>query len=260
MKKYSPEVHKFIVENVKGTTTKDLAELVNAKCGTDFTESKMKSYKCNHGLKSGTRCGLPAGAPSKQFPAAIKKFIEANHVGIGPKEMTELLNKTFKTSYAHKQLTAYYRNHSLDSGLKGYFQKGHVPVNKGTKGVYGVGGNRTSFKKGHKSHNWVPIGSERISKDDYVQVKIQDGKRQYNWRGKHILIWEQHNGPLPKGHAVLFGDGDKRNFNINNLLLVSRAQLARLNQNGLIQNDADLTRTGIVIADVIQKIADAKRR
>ena len=73
MKKYSPEVHKFIVENVKGTTTKDLAELVNARFGTDFTESKMKAYKGNNKLKSGTRCGLPAGAPSKQFPDGTTK-------------------------------------------------------------------------------------------------------------------------------------------------------------------------------------------
>jgi len=122
-----------------------------------------------------------------------------------------------------------------------------------------MGPNKTSFKKGHKPHNWVPIGSERITKDGYVQIKIQEGKFQKNWRGKHILVWEEHNGPVPEGHAVIFGDGNNRNFDIDNLILVSRAQLLKLNQQGLIKNDADLTRTGVIIADLQMKISERSK-
>ena len=42
MKKYSEEVKAFIADNVQGITEKDLAILVNAKFGLDFTESKNK--------------------------------------------------------------------------------------------------------------------------------------------------------------------------------------------------------------------------
>jgi hypothetical protein len=58
---------------------------------------------------------------------------------------------------------------------------------------------------------------------------------------------------------VIFGDGDKQNIDISNLMLVSRKQLVRLNQNGLIQGDIELTRTGIIIADVMSKIGERRK-
>lgn len=133
---------------------------------------------------------------------------------------------------------------------------GSHPWNKGKKGISYEGMKATQFKKGHKPHNWVPVGSERITPDGYVQIKVQEGKKQHNWKGKHILIWEAANGPVPKGHVIIFGDGNKRNFDLNNLLLVSRKQLVRLNQKNLIANDAELTKTGIIIADIYNKIGE----
>lgn len=256
MRKYSDEVKDFIEENVKGRTTKDLMELVNAKFGTDFTESKMKVYKTNNKLKSGTPLGLPAGRATDLYSEEIIQFIAENHAGIGPREMTNLLNETFGTNYTNTQLKAYYGNRKLDSGLKGYFSKGHVPANKGVKGMGGW--EPTQFKEGHRPANWVPIGSERVNGDGYVDVKVLDGQKQKNWKGKHICIWEDHHGPVPEGYAVIFGDGDRRNFDVDNLIAVSKGQLATLNRKGLIQKDADLTRTAIAVVDIIQKISERK--
>ena len=259
MRKYSDEVKNFIAENVQGTRTKDLVEIVNAKFGTEFTHSKMRAYMKNHNLKNGMPTGIAKDSPTDLYPAEVRKFIKENHVGIGPKDMANLLNETFGTSYTHSQLKAWYARNKLDSGIKGYFKKGEVPWNKGKKGVNGEGGKATQFKKGNKPHNWVPIGSERITKDGYLEVKIQEGKFQKNWRGKHLLIWEKHNGPIPPGHAVIFGDGNKRNFNLDNLILVSRAQLVRMNQKGLIYGNTELTKTGAVIADIYNKIGERKK-
>lgn len=256
MKKYSEDVKKFIAENAQGITTKDLAALVNAEFGLDFTESKMKSFKKNHNLRSGRR-GVPAGRPSKVYPDEVKGFINEHHVGVGPKAMAELLNKTFGTSYTHIQLKGYYANHKINSGVTGYFPKGHIPANKGKKGVSYDGMKATQFKKGHMPHNYKPVGTERVNGDDYVDIKIADPNK---WKGKHILVWEAANGPVPKGHVIVFGDGNRRNFDPDNLLLVSRAQLARLNQNNLIQNDAELTKAALVIADIRNKIGERKRQ
>lgn len=258
MRQYPEEVKKFITENIKGITTKDLILLVNTKFGTDFTEKKMQSFKKNHGLKNG-RKGIPIGRPSKIYPDEVKKFIKENYTGVGPKEMAAKLNETFGTSYTHSQLKAWYANHNLNSEVTGFFPKGHVPANKGMKGITYEGMKATQFKKGNKPANWVPIGTERISKDGYVEIKIADGKLNKNWRAKHIVIWENANGPVPKGHAVIFGDGNNRNFDLKNLILVSRKQLVRLNQNHLIQNDIELTKTGIIIADIYSKISERKK-
>ncbi len=252
--RYPKEIKDFIAKNVAGTTTKDLAKLVNDKFGTDFTEAKMKSYKSNNKLKSGTPTGLPAGRPTKQYPEEIKKFIFETHIGVGHKDMAELLNKEFGTNYTKMQMKSYYGRHKLNSGLDGRFEKGHIPANKGKKGIGGW--EPTQFKKGHKPANYMPVGSERINGDGYVDIKIADPNK---WKAKHHIIWEEHNGMIPKSHAVIFGDGNSRNFDLDNLILVSRQQLLILNRNNLIQEDADLTRTGVIIADLHQKIYEKKR-
>lgn len=63
---------------------------------------------------------------------------------------------------------------------------------------------------------------------------------------------------MRKGYAVIFGDGNRQNVNINNLILVTRQQLLILNKNKLIQNHVDLTRTEVIIADLYQKLRDVK--
>lgn len=172
-------------------------------------------------------------------------------------EIQSAFIKKFGWDIKVSQIKSYMANNKINSGTKGYFPKGHVPANKGTKGG---GWEPTQFKKGSIPPNRLPIGSERIdSKDGYVYVKIQDGHLNKNWKQKHVLIWEQHNGLVPKGHNVIFGDRNNRNFEPNNLILVTKQQMLVLNRHKLIQNDAELTKTGLIIADLMTKISQRKR-
>lgn len=187
------------------------------------------------------------------------RFIEQHVPGRSNQELTELVNNHFGLDLTFVQIKAFKKNHKLSSGLDGRFPKGHTPFNKGLKGLKGVivGGKETQFKSGHLPHNYKPVGTERVNADGYVDIKIADPAK---WRGKHLLVWEKHNGrPVPPGHVVIFGDGNRRNFDPDNLILVSRKQLATLNKKNLIQNDAELTRTGIIIADIYQKIGERKK-
>ena len=114
------------------------------------------------------------------------------------------------------------------------FKKGMVPHNKGVKGITYPGCVATQFKKGVRQgiaiKLYQPIGTERISKDGYLQRKINDDMPlQKRWRGVHIIVWEEVNGPLPKGHAVTFRDGNRKNLAYENLELVSRADLMKRN-------------------------------
>lgn len=184
------------------------------------------------------------------------KFIADNVKGRTVKELTKLFNDHFNLNLSVNQLRAFKKNHSLTSDLDFkdfWFKKGRVPYNKGKP----IGGWKpTQFKKGRKPHNYKPVGTERVNGDGYVDIKIADPNK---WRGKHLLVWEEHNGPIPKSHCVIFGDGDRRNFDPHNLILVSRKQLAMLNKHNLIQSDADLTRTGVIIADIYQAIGERKK-
>jgi hypothetical protein len=190
-----------------------------------------------------------------QFTPVQKEFIRSNVPGRSNADLTELFNRKFELNVRMAQLKAFKKNNKISSGLTGKFEHGHIPVNKGKKGI-SRGGVATHFKKGHKPYNYVPVGSERVNGDDYVDIKIADPNK---WKGKHILEWESHNGPVPKGYAVIFGDKNRRNFDQENLILVSRKLLATLNRKRLIQHNADFTRTGIIVANIYQKIGDRKR-
>lgn len=116
----------------------------------------------------------------------------------------------------------------------GCFGKGNVPRNKGTSFNPGGRSVETQFKprqrQGKAVTLYVPIGTERVSKDGYLQRKINDDMPMHaRWRGVHLINWEAVNGPLPAGHALKFRDGDKRNTSLDNLELVTRAELMRLN-------------------------------
>lgn len=110
------------------------------------------------------------------------------------------------------------------------FKPGQRPWNKGMKGL-DLSGGKGQFQKGQKPHSYAPVGSERITKDGYRQRKMTDtGYPPRDWRMVHHLVWEAHTGAqVPPGHALVFRDGDKTNTAIENLELVTRADLMRRN-------------------------------
>ena len=197
--------------------------------------------------------------PMHWYTTTEIQFLRDNVKGRSHAEITALFNKRFKTNLTLQQIKGTLKRYNLTTGRDGRFSPGHVPFNKGMKGL-NIGGEATQFKPGNRPANWVPVGTERVNADGYVEVKIQDGKLQKNWKGKHILLWEEANGPVPKGHALIFADGNRLNVTLDNLLLVSRKELAVINKRGLISNDPELTRTGVVVADVLLKIGERKRK
>ncbi|MDU4326945.1 MAG: HNH endonuclease signature motif containing protein [Clostridium celatum] len=188
-----------------------------------------------------------------KFTEEQGRFIREECIGITSFELTKLFNEKFNTELGVNQIRAYKKNHKIRSGLNTTFKKGDEPFNKGTKGICKP--NKTSFKKGNTPYNTLPVGSEAIRDDGYIQVKIAEPNK---WELKQRLIYEQYKGKIPKGYKVLFGDGNKRNFSIENLILVSNKQLQVMNNKKLIQNDADLTKTGLLIADVIIKMNELR--
>jgi hypothetical protein len=110
------------------------------------------------------------------------------------------------------------------------FKKGQAPWNKGTNWTAGGRSAETRFGKGHKPHNWVPVGSERVTKDGTLQRKVSDtGYIPRDWKAVHAIKWEQYRGPIPPGHIVIFRNGDRRDFRLRNLQLISRVENMKRN-------------------------------
>lgn len=150
------------------------------------------------------------------------------------------------------------------TGRDGRLQPGHVPANKGKKMPYNVNSARTQFKKGSRTGRanevYKTIGTERLSKDGYLERKIHDGlPMQSRWRAVHLVNWEKLNGPLPKGMVLKCLDCDKRNTAPSNWEAVPQGVNALLNSrwSSLRYNDAPEELKPTIMA--ISKLKYAKK-
>lgn len=260
VRRYSTEMIDYISEITPGRYTKEITKMFNEKFGMDLTTGQMKSLKSNRGIWSGVKKKNPNPPANKIFSNEQEQFIRDHYQGIDNQELTDLLNEQFNTQFTRAQVKTWKNRNKLDSGLKGYFEPGHVPINKGTKGMFNVGGNSGSFKKGDQPKNYKPIGTERIDRDGYVLVKVRDeGIWNERWRHKHRIVWEKANGPIPDGHVLIFRDQDKSNVCIDNLMLVTKRQHLQLNRNGWRFDDPELQKIGITLADMKIKMGDLER-
>ncbi|MDP2410399.1 MAG: HNH endonuclease signature motif containing protein [Pseudolabrys sp.] len=129
-------------------------------------------------------------------------------------------------------LNALRKRKGWKTGRSGCFVKGIVPANKGKTMPYHPNSARTRFKKGNLPHNTNYAGHERVSKDGYVEISVQQTNPHTGFERRYVLkhrwIWEQANGPIPEG-MCLKCKGDQLNTDPANWELVPRALLPRLN-------------------------------
>lgn len=256
MKKYPEEVSKYIREHVHGTTAKQLAEDLNRmfseKHKIEFTAQKIKSYKSNHKLKSETTGGNPKGV-SLVYPEDMEEFVRSIAEGKTTKEITEAVNKRYGAgTITEKKMRAYKKNHGIVSGVDTKFKKGRVG-NKGqkmSKDTYEKV-KKTMFQKGHTPANKMQIGEVTRTTDGYLIRKIQDhGTQRERFEFVHRAVWEQHNGPIPKGKIVSFLDGNRENCDIDNLFLIDNETNLEMNRRKLRYQEAELTKVGKSIAEL----------
>lgn len=183
-----------------------------------------------------------------------KEYLQEIVEGKSYKEIQELMNGKFKYKFTISQIKGAIGRYGLNTGLTGRFEKGNIPFNKGTKGL--TSANKTSFKKGNKPINHRPVGSERVTVDGYIEIKVAEPNK---WRLKHQVVYEKYKGKVPKGYTIIFADKNRQNFDMDNLIIVSRNELLVMNKNKLIYEDKDITKTGINIAKVIIKTTERKK-
>ena len=130
-----------------------------------------------------------------------------------------------------KQLSIYMDAHSMRRGVNnlGQFNSRQVPWNKGMK-FPDMKSNSSWFKKGSEPWGTRKVGSIRQQRiQGYIQVQIKTRRKKRN--GKYGLwvpigrwVWEQHNKRrIPKKHVIRILDGNPWNYDIANLVLVSRS-------------------------------------
>lgn len=195
----------------------------------------------------------------KKYTDDIIDFLREIAPGKTYKEIVEIFNKKYDLEMTTEKLSSLLGRKKIKTGTAGCFRKGFIPWNKGKKGY--MGANKTSFKKGNTPANWLPVGSETISKEGYTLIKVNnEGSMWQRWALKHRVVWEQyHKKKIPKGAVIIFADGDRSNLDIGNLICVTREELKVLNKCRLISSVPELTKTGLNIAKIKIKLAELRK-
>lgn len=119
------------------------------------------------------------------------------------------------------------------TGRTGHFKPDQIAPNNGFKVWENPKSVATRFRKGQDPHNTRELGAERITRDGYVEISVDQvnphtgyGRR---FVQKHRWLWEQLNGPVPKGMRLKCLDGDKTNTDPANWEPLPMAFAPRLN-------------------------------
>lgn len=184
--------------------------------------------------------------PKVRWDAALSEVVELLYPDMVTAQLAELIGVSKSAVYQRATLLGLHKSPTFVAdiararmtpdhpGRAHVFAGGHTPWNKGTKGLQ-LGGEATQFKKGHKPHTWLPIGSYRISGDGQLERKVNDlpGANHVRWHPVARLVWEAAHGPVPKGHMVVFKPGQRTKIlseiTLDRVECISRGENARRN-------------------------------
>lgn len=189
-------------------------------------------------------------------------FLRKNYQHYPNKELVEIFEKKFGVPFTIDKLKNAKKSFKIGGKTypnKGRFYKGMIPWNKGkTMGEETRKKlERTWFKKGRSYYlNAKPLGSTRVDTNGYKVIKLaKSGK----WKLFSRYMYEKyHNVELKDDEVIIFADRNKDNFDKDNLVKVNRKELLYLNENKLIFEDKDLTKSGVVVSKM--EIAINERR
>ena len=149
-----------------------------------------------------------------------------------------MFNRHFNTAVTARIVGEICRNHGFTNGLDCRYAEGHT------------------VNLGRKYDHAQPDGSEYVNAAGYIIMK-HNGV----WRGKHTILWEQSHGqPVPEGHYIVFGDGNKSNLSIDNLHCVSASQSGILNNFKLRSEEPELAKVGVALAGLYATINKRKKK
>lgn len=254
---YTSEHLDWLRENYPRMGMAELTAAFNEYFLLSKSLGQIKSTLQNHRITCGRSLGLLNKGRSIYTPEHLD-WLRENYPLMSIRELTENFNIIFEQQITAGTLHSVCKRFGIQCGRNGHFKLGVSPWNTGTKGL--VAANSGSFRQGDCPVNWLPVGAERINGDGYRDRKLTDtGVGRVDWVPVHRIMWEQANGPLPVGRAVIFIDGDKTNITLDNLQDVSRGELAVLNKQGFSALPIELRRTFIATVK-LQVVANKLQR
>ena len=172
----------------------------------------IKALKDNFGLYGANekgikywfakRLGMTTVYGRHDFSDEEKEFIKKYYPDHGPEKTAEMLNEIFETNRTINSVKIM-ANSKLGLSVSDSF------INEL---------NKIKHEKMVKAHIKEPKSIRKETRKDgriCYKMKADDGK----WKTPGIVIWEEANGPIPKGYRLIYLDSDNLNLDLDNLYL-----------------------------------------
>lgn len=256
MKKiWTDEIVEFLKEYCPDHTNTEILAELKAKYDMEATVHSLRRIRIMHNI------GLKPDWYTRYTPE-MKEFIIQNCKNMSNIQLAEEMNKRFNMKLTPSNVSNYKlvmrRKTGADTKTNvnpGAFKAGHIPYNKGTKGICKP--NSGTFKKGN-SYISRPIGTERTLKDGRVEIKVGMPRK---WRLKSHIVYEEYYGEkVEKYDVMVFLDGNRTNCDPKNLMKVSRSEQGTLRQMGMTKKTPEATKSNVYLARYMNKISKIKKR
>ena len=89
-----------------------------------------------------------------------------------------------------------------------------------------------------------------VKKNKNLNKTLNDRFCKLNLKPKHRVVWESVNGPVPKGHRIIFLYRDKQNVSIENLMHVTFGTSAVMSKKKLFHSESEVTKSGPLISSI----------
>ena len=193
------------------------------------------------------------------------------HTPLHPHRATrKLFEATFGEPLSNGALKSLVQRHPdmLGAPNTAHFKKGSTPPNKGK-------GRPKAPRRRQKGPKGRPMFSERVDHrsgghQSVLLIKVPgpsplkswratNSQKRSHWMKKSRWVWEQANGPIPKGHVVIHLNGDWRNCELENLEAVPKAVALHLNMGPRPTGDDQINAVRLLIAKLLAAGKEAER-
>lgn len=171
-------------------------------------------------------------------------------------EIVEILNKKFNLELTIGKVIFAKKKYDIKGRIRGV-KVGTPSKIKGRPKIMNENQKRCQFKKGHKIFSIKPVGTEVKNTNGYTIIKVANPDK---WIPKSHYIWQKYNGrKVKKGEQIVFLDGDKTNFDPENLILTKIGEIQALTMHHKYTNNADINKALLVMNRLKRTIKELEK-
>lgn len=224
MRRYHKYHNEWILENKdKFFSWSDMCKEYNKVFGTEIERVRFKNH-CSDDLK--------LRLENYNYTDAQKEWLFEHYPKYGAKKTAKEFNRIFnqnRSEHSLKEMCVTQLGAKLnEEAFKKYRQETTdvlIAYNKSMASEVGTVGRLTN---------------------GYYMIKKEDGSWEYV--GKYL--YKNHIGEIPKGHQIIFLDGNRDNMDLDNLAIIPVEYQALMNGNKLRSENPIITETAITWCDL----------